>query len=71
MLSLYYLVIQSYCYILIIPGFGIVSHVISTFTGKPVFGYIRSSLINLILLTQQTIFWKVTLFREMLLGTPL
>ncbi|TQF64796.1 cytochrome c oxidase subunit 1 (mitochondrion) [Pyrrhoderma noxium] len=27
-------------YILIIPGFGIVSHVISTFTGKPVFGYI-------------------------------
>lgn len=27
-------------YILIIPGFGIVSHVISTFSGKPVFGYI-------------------------------
>lgn len=26
-------------YILIIPGFGIVSHVISTFSGKPVFGY--------------------------------
>ena len=28
------------CYILIIPGFGIVSHVISTFSGKPIFGYI-------------------------------
>src|SRR5688572_2411672 len=26
-------------YILIIPGFGIVSHVISTFSGKPIFGY--------------------------------
>ena len=28
------------CYILIIPAFGIVSHVISTFSGKPIFGYI-------------------------------
>jgi cytochrome c oxidase subunit 1 len=28
------------CYILIIPGFGIVSHVISAFAGKPVFGYL-------------------------------
>nr|YP_009538864.1 cox1 [Sanghuangporus sanghuang]AXE73203.1 cox1 [Sanghuangporus sanghuang] len=27
-------------YILIIPAFGVVSHVISTFTGKPIFGYI-------------------------------
>ena len=27
-------------YIIIIPGFGIVSQVISTFTGKPIFGYI-------------------------------
>jgi len=27
-------------YILIIPAFGIVSRVVSTFSGKPVFGYL-------------------------------
>lgn len=27
-------------YIIIIPGFGVVSHIISTFSGKPVFGYL-------------------------------
>lgn len=27
-------------YLMIIPGFGMVSHVISTFSGKPVFGYL-------------------------------
>ena len=60
-------------YILIIPGFGIVSQIISAFSGKPIFGYlINSSLINITLLTQQTICRKVKEFIQfILLGTPI
>jgi heme/copper-type cytochrome/quinol oxidase subunit 1 len=28
------------CYIIIIPAFGVISHVISTFSSKPIFGYL-------------------------------
>jgi heme/copper-type cytochrome/quinol oxidase subunit 1 len=35
-----YYINQNNCYILIIPAFGIVSQIVSTFSGKPIFGYI-------------------------------
>ncbi len=34
---------QNYCYLIIIPGFGMISQVISAFSGKPVFGYFKLS----------------------------
>ena len=33
-----YSINQNYCYILIIPAFGIVSQIVSTFSSKPIFG---------------------------------
>lgn len=62
---------QNFCYILIIPGFGIISTVMAAGSGKNVFGYTSSSLIKLILLTQQTICRKVSFFLEILLSTPM
>ena len=62
---------QNYCYILIIPGFGIISTSISANSNKSVFGYTSSSLIKFILLTQQTICRKVSLFLDILLSTPM
>ena len=60
-------------YILIIPGFGIISTVIAAGSGKNVFGYLQnSSLINKILLTQQTICREVKEFKQfILLNTPI
>jgi hypothetical protein len=37
--------IKVFCYVLIIPAFVIVSHIVSTFSGKPIFGQIGMVLI--------------------------
>lgn len=63
-----YFVNQINCYILIIPGFGIVSHVISTFSGKPIFGQtilMNGPCINnfpVVNISQHTVCRKVGLF---------
>lgn len=60
-------------YILIIPGFGIISTTISAASNKSVFGYLQnSSLIKLTLLSQQTICREINnLWKIILLGTPI
>jgi len=60
-------------YILIIPGFGIISTVISANSNKSVFGYLQnSSLIKIALLTQQTICREIKEFIQfILLDTPI
>ena len=63
---------QISCYILIVPAFGIISTTVSANSNKSIFGYSpSSSLINLNLLSQQTICRKVKFFLEILLSTPL
>ena len=55
-------------YILIIPGFGIISTVVSASSSKGVFGYLKnSSLIKKTLLTQQTICREIKEFKQFIL----
>ena len=53
------------------PAFGIISTTISANSNKSIFGYIRSSLIKIYLLMQQTICRKFYPFLGILLSTPL
>jgi|SRR5882672_9184801 len=57
-----YSINQNYCYIIILPAFGIISQVISAFSNKPVFG--QNGPVNILCLPQQTICGKFNIFKD-------
>jgi len=57
-----YSINQNNCYILIIPGFGMISHVIGTMSDKSVFGWIGSVYIKLLYFIKRMICKNVNIY---------